>query len=92
MINCQSDHCEFPLDLDNLCAWSQQNLMDYNVKKCKLMRITKKSMPLLSDIKLNNNTLEETSEFGDLGLVTSNKLSWNAHVDKTSNTANSLSY
>ena len=64
--------------------------MDYDVKKCKLMRITKKSMPLLSDIKLNNNTLEETSEFGDLGLVTSNKLSWNAHVDKTSNTANKI--
>ena len=33
---------------------------------------------------------EETSEFYDLGLVTSNKLSWNAHVYKMSSEANEI--
>ena len=47
-------------------------------------------MPLLSDIKLNNNILEENSEFCDLGVVTSNKLSWNAHADKISSKANTI--
>ena len=51
------------------------------------MCITKKRMPVLSNIKLNNDILEETSEFCDLGLVTSNKLSWNADVDKISSKA-----
>ena len=75
---------------DNLYAWSQKNLMNCNVKNCKLVRITKKRMPFLSDIKLNNNILEETSEFCDLGLVTSNRLSWNARVNKITNTANKI--
>ena len=49
--------------------------MDFNVKKCKLQHITKKIMPFPPDLKLNGSSLEETSEFYDLGLVTSNKLS-----------------
>lgn len=60
--------------------------MEFNVKKCKLMRITNKSMPLRSDLKLNESSLEHC----DLGLVTNNKLSWNAHVDKISSQANKI--
>ena len=91
VINCPSDKFEFQSDLDSLYGWSQQNLMDLNVyKKCNLMRITKKRMPLLSDIKLNDVILKETSEFCDLGLVTSNKLSWNARVDKISSKPNKI--
>ena len=37
-----------------------------------------------------NSSLEETSEFCDLGLVTSNKLSWNAHLDKISSKASKI--
>ena len=59
-------------------------------KKCKLMRITKKKMPFHSDLQLNNDTLEETSEFCDLGLVTTSTLSWNAHVNKISTKANKI--
>ena len=82
VVTCPSDQQDFQSDLDNLCIWSQRNLMDFNVKKCKLLRITKKSMLFHSDLKLDESSLEETSELCDLGLVTSNKLSWNAHVDK----------
>ena len=64
--------------------------MDFNVKKCKLMRITKKKIPFRAEIQLNNNTLEETSEFCDLGLVTTSMLCWNAHVDKISRKANKI--
>ena len=90
VINCQSDYQVFQSDLDNLYSWSQQNLMDFNVKKCKVMRITKKKFSFHSDLQLDNNTLEEISDFCDLGLVTTNKLSWNAHVDKISCKANKI--
>lgn len=90
MINCPSDYEVFQSDLNNLYSWSQQSLMDCNVKKCKLMRVTKKKMPFHSDPQLNDNTLEEASEFCDLGLVTTSRLSWNAHVDKISSKANNI--
>lgn len=90
VINCPSDYEVFQSDLNNLYSWSQQNLMDFNVKKCKLMDVTKKKMPFHSDLQLNDNTLEEASEFCDLGLVTTSRLSWNAHVDKISSKANNI--
>ena len=94
VINCSSDHQVFQSDLDNLYSWNQQNLMEFNVKKCNHQEsspsITKKKMPFHADLRLNNNTLEEISEFRDLGLVTTSNLSWNAHADKLSSKANRI--
>ena len=74
-INSHLDQNEFQSDLDNLYTWSPQNLMEFDVKMCKLMRITKKRMPHLSDTKLDNIILEETSESCDFSQATRNKLS-----------------
>ena len=49
----------FQSDLDNLYAWSQQNLMEFIVKKCKLMHITKRKTPIPSDLHLNNRELKQ---------------------------------
>jgi len=49
--------------------------MEFNVKKYKLMQITKRKTPIHSDLHLNNNILELTSEFFDLDLVTNCSLS-----------------
>ena len=59
------------------------------MKKCELMRTTKKKMPFRSDLQLNNNTLEETSEFCDLGVLRVCCLG-NARVDKISSKANKI--
>ena len=70
--------------------WSPQNLTEFDVKMCKLMRITKKRMPQFSDTKLNNNILEETSESCDFSQATRNKLSWNVHVNTIANKAKKI--
>ena len=88
--NCPADHSVFQSDLDNFYAWGQQNLMEFNVKKSKLMHITKRKTPIHSDLHLNNDILELTSEFRDLGLVTKGNLSWSSHIDKISNKANKI--
>ena len=54
------------------------------------MRITKKKLPLHSELRISNHILEETSEFSDLGLFTSSKLSWNAHVNKITSNASKI--
>ena len=41
-------------------------------------------------VPLNNNILELTSEFRDLGLVTDCNLFWSTHIDKISNKANKI--
>ena len=55
------------------------------MKKFKLMYITNRKTPIHSNLHLNNNILELTSEFRDLGLVTDCNLSWGTHFDKISN-------
>ena len=89
-MNCLADHSVFQSNLDNLCALGQQNLMEFNVKKFKLMHITNRKTPIHSDLHLNNNILELTSELRNLGLVTVCDLSWSTHIDKISNTDNKI--
>ena len=57
-------HSVFQSDLDNLYAWSQQNLMEFKVKKCKLMHITKRKTPIPSDLHLNNRDLKKDDHDG----------------------------
>ena len=64
--------------------------MEFNVKKFKLIHITKRKTPIHSDLHLNNKILEVTSEFRDLGLITDCNLSWSTHIDKISNKDNKI--
>lgn len=90
VINCPADHFLFQTNIDNIYSWSQQNCMDFNVKKCKLMRICKKRSPFLSDVHFNNSTMKLTPEFCDLGLVTNCNLSWNNHINEITSKANKI--
>lgn len=55
--------------------------MEFNVKKCKIMRITRKKQPFTSTLFLNNTELEEVEEFKDLGVITDHHLKWNSNVN-----------
>ena len=58
--------------------------MDFNSKKCKIMRITKKQVPFTNRVHLSDTVLEEVKEFKDLGILTNNGLSWNSDIDRLS--------
>ena len=90
IINSASDQIMFQEDLDNLHRWSLRNVMDFNVKKCKIMRITKKKQPFISNYLLDNPVLEEVNEFRDLGITTDQHLRWNLHIDKVVAKANRM--
>ena len=90
VVNCPNNLMIFQDDLDNVCTWSQQNRMTFNVKKCKLMRITQKKQPFRCSFTLNGSFLEEVYEFHNLGLLTNHHLSWNSHVDVITNKANRI--
>ena len=58
-----SDQNMFQEDLDNLHQWNLRNFMDFNVRKCIIMRITKKKQPFISYYFLDNSVLEEVNEY-----------------------------
>ena len=49
--------------------------MNFNVEKCKIMKITKKIQPLTSSFFLENSELQEVKEFKDFGIITNHHLS-----------------
>ena len=86
-----SDQNLFQEDLFNLHQWSLRNFMDFNKKKCEIMRITKKKQPFISNFFFNNSGLEEVNEFRDLGMTTDQHFSWNClHIDKVVAKANRM--
>ncbi|PFX27691.1 RNA-directed DNA polymerase from mobile element jockey [Stylophora pistillata] len=68
-------------DLENFERWSTLNGMDFDVKKCKIVRITRKKQPFTSTFFLNNTELEQVEEFKDLGVITDHHLKWNSRVN-----------
>ena len=56
--------------------------MDFNIKKCKLMRISRKEQPLNTNLLMHDSSLDIISAFNDLGLLVSYNLSWNSHINR----------
>ena len=64
--------------------------MDFNTKKCTIMRITGKQVPFTNGVHMNDTVLEEVKEFKDLGILTDCSLSWNSHTDMITAKANRM--
>lgn len=82
IIDSPQDDVLFQRDPDNLCSWSRLNSMYFNIRKCKLMRITKKKHPLDANLVMYDSSLDIVSKFKDFGLLLSHKLSWNSCVNR----------
>ena len=75
-------------DLDKLAQWQDEWQMQFNIKKCFVMRITHIRKPKLYEYKLGSHTLEETSCHAYLGVDITNNLNWNKHISRIPSSAN----
>ena len=75
-------------DLDRMYSWSDEWLMLFNVKKCKVMHLGYNNG--LANYTMNGNILESVVEEKDLGVVFQNNLKWDKQCAKAVNTANRI--
>jgi hypothetical protein len=73
-------------DLKNLCNWSADWLMLFNVDKCKVMHFRYNNSK--STYEMNGKDLEEISEERDLGVIVQQDLKWSKQCSKSVSTAN----
>ena len=73
-------------DLRNLCKWSQDWLMLFNVDKCKVMHIGNNNIKAIYE--MNGKLLEEVTEERDLGVITQNDLKCSSQCIKAVETTN----
>ena len=75
-------------DLYAVEQWANKWLMQFNPNKCSVMRITRKTEPVIYDYKLMGQTLKSVLRHPYLGVELSNTLDWGHHIDIKVNKAN----
>ena len=84
------DQIYFQEDLDKLHHWGLSNQTEFNIKKCKIMRITRKQGHFTNSMRMNDTVLEEVKEFKDLGILPYSSLSWESYTDMITAKANRM--
>ncbi len=89
-INSQQDQVILQNDLTKLEQWGKAWGMQFNAKKCNLLRLSRERNPITQMYTLGNHVLEEVESAKYLGLTISNDLKWVNHIAKTTAKANSV--
>ena len=76
-------------NLNALFLWSKILRMNFNISKCKFMSICRK-VKIDFDYSIDNNILSRVTEFNDLGITITTKLSWCENVKTVSSKAHSM--
>ena len=75
-------------DLSTLESWEADWDMQFNPSKCQVIHVTKSRKPINTTYFLHNTKLEATTSAKYLGVVISDDLSWNTHIDAITKKAN----
>ena len=80
-INTMNDSVILQNDIDKLVSWSKTCQMQFNVTKCHTMRISRKKEPALMNYYIDGQKLSPVKNHPYLGVMLSNDLRWNSHVE-----------
>ena len=68
-------------DLARLVHWSSVWRLKLNASKCKVLTVTLKRKPIVSNYSINGVVLENVSSMRDLGVILDQKLTFEPHID-----------
>ncbi|CAB4026490.1 Hypothetical predicted protein, partial [Paramuricea clavata] len=64
--------------------------MKFNASKCKVLTITRKKSPAITDYRLGNVILQRAHQEKDLGIIVKSNLSWDSHIFSIVSKANKM--
>ena len=79
-VNSIGDCLELQRDLDLLSEWSTKWKLNFNVKKCMVLSVTRRWNKVNFSYLLNGTILQTVDSFKDLGVTISHDLSWSSQV------------
>ena len=88
-ISSVEDHHALQKDLDALTLWSEEWQMDFNIKKCVHLPITRKRKPSVFEYTMRGEALSRVLKYDYLGVTTSHDLRPAGHVTRITNRARS---
>lgn len=81
IVNGSNDAANFQSSINDLATWSDENNLDLNVNKCKVMSFHHKRQPHLATYSINGSDVERVKSFTDLGVTLDEKLTFKMHYD-----------
>jgi len=88
VIKTQADAELLQEDLDKLQEWEKTWMMEFNASKCEVLRISNKRKVTDASYTIHGQTLQMTKKAKYLGSVLTPNMTWNAHIDMTTQKAN----
>ena len=72
------------MDIDNLCAWSDDNLLKFNDRKCKYTIFSRRKQPSLpvTPLKIKQTCMERVHSYKYLKVWLTSILNWSMQVSK----------
>ena len=89
MIAKASDKGQIDNDLKSLELWENTWLLEFNVKKCKLLHTTFNNNPN-NIYYLDGNVMDTSDQEKDLGVLTTRKLLWNDQINSCINKSSQM--
>ena len=68
-------------NIDKLVSWSKSWQMQFSVTECQTMRTTRKKEPASMDYYIDGRKLSPVINHPYVGVMLSNDLKWNSHVN-----------
>ena len=93
IIASRNDQEDLQKDIYNLCKWSEDWLLKFNIKKCKAVTFGKKKLEpsyFIEDKNRQKHDLQMGISERDLGVTFSENLSFEQHISNVANKANRL--
>ena len=88
-----ADATSLQSDVDYLDNWSSTGGINFNELKCKCVRVTRKTHPIIFPYNINGKELANSSDEKDLRVWITSDLTWTKHVlDRCSNANKLLGY
>jgi hypothetical protein len=80
-IDCTDDCNQLQKDLDKLVNLASEWQMKCNASKCYVLRITNKKKPVLHNYTMHDQILENVDQNPYLGVLFTNTLKWDTHIN-----------
>ncbi len=77
-------------DIQHLQCWSEENRLRFNISKCKVLSITRKSSPLITSYSLDGQQLTLSNLEIDLSVIMNSNLTWINQVNRVRSKANQM--
>lgn len=76
-----NDCSVFQEEINRISKWCDNNLLQLNISKCKIITFSRVNNPLIFTYKINDIPLERTECINDLGVIMDPKLTFIPHIE-----------